>query len=630
MSAESRAWERAFLMAQTGEDAAALDLAHQLIANDPCPEVFEIAASLSAIRGDVGAAADLYRRGLALYPYDGVLVINAARLLRDRMERASEALDVLDAYLDERPDDPSANHARVETLRIGGWLEAAEIAAGAHIARFPSHGGGYLTRALVLFGQGKMIAALSACRQAACFPEQAARAWEIKANAHVALGDAHEAMDSYRGALRLVPDPELHSRLLMSMMYSDRVAVEDIHAEARRWVEAHMATIQSRSEWPHLAFEAGRRLRVGFLAADFRQCSTPHLAFPLWKDMPERWEVTLYDNAPSTDIWGDRFREGSARRRDISRLCDDDVCDLVTADKIDVLFDLNGHTLGGRPGIFHRKPAPIQIAWLDFVGTTGLGTYDAIIGDVHHIPLAEQRLYAEPIRHVRDNLYRYHPCEDAPPVAPLPALREGKVTFGCFNSAYKLSPSVLDLWSIILTRLPTSTLLLNSREYACSDTCDRFREAFMSRGIDGGRIALRAGAPTPQEIMACYAEVDIALDPFPYSGGLTTIEALFMGVPVISMPGDRFGSRHSMAHLRTIGLDDWIADDRDAYVALAVERAQRLDRLADLRSAMRDRVLQSSLCDGGRLAQDLDAIVSDVWTSLCSRQHALQGGCAQL
>jgi protein O-GlcNAc transferase len=283
-----------------------------------------------------------------------------------------------------------------------------------------------------------------------------------------------------------------------------------------------------------------------------------------------------------------------------------------------VLFDLNGHTLGGRPGVFHRKPAPIQIAWLDFVGTTGLHTYDAIIGDAHHLPLTDQRLYAEPIRHVRDNLYRYHPPEDAPEVAPLPLLRAGKVTFGCFNSAYKLSPSVLDLWSDILAEIPTAKLLLNSREYACPDTCDRFRDAFLSRRVDGARIELRAGAQAPHELMAAYADVDIALDPFPYSGGLTTIEALFMGVPVVSMPGDRFGSRHSMAHLRTLGMDDWVAKDADAYVALAVDKARRRDQLAALRGTLRNRLLKSSLCDGGGMARDFNDIIGRAWTTICS------------
>jgi predicted O-linked N-acetylglucosamine transferase (SPINDLY family) len=626
MSVEPRHWERAFLMAQAGEEAAALSLALDLIEHHASPEAFEIAASLSARRGETEIAANLYRRGLSRYPADHVLVINGARLLRDHADRADEALGILDAYLGRHPNDRSVSHTRIETLRTSGRLEAAESAARAHVARFPAHGGGHLALALALFDQKKMVATLAACEQAARFREIAARAWELAANAHVALGNARETLSCYREALRLAPDPELHSRLLMSTMYCDDVPVTAIHAEARRWADMHMAGVQSRSRWPHLAFEPDRRLRVGFLAGDFRQCSTPHLAFPLWQNLPERWDVTLYDNAPSADLWGDRFRRASSQWRDISALSDEEICALVMADGIDVLFDLEGHTLGGRPGVFHRKPAPIQIAWLDYVGTTGLRTYDAIIGDAHHLPHAEQYLYAEPIRHVRDNLYRYHPPEEAPEVGPLPALQTGSVTFGCFNSAYKLSPSVLDLWAAILARLPASTLLLNSREYGCPDTRERFREAFAMRGIDSNRIILRAGAPTPHDLMASYAEVDIALDPFPYSGGLTTLEALFMGVPVITMPGDRFGSRHSTAHLRTVGLGDWIADSPDAYIALAVEKSGRLEDLAMLRTMLRDRLIRSSLCDGARIAQDMNGIVSGTWARRCCEQAGAGGG----
>jgi predicted O-linked N-acetylglucosamine transferase (SPINDLY family) len=330
----------------------------------------------------------------------------------------------------------------------------------------------------------------------------------------------------------------------------------------------------------------------------------------------------LYDNAPSGDLWGERFRAASAGWHDISCLSDEEVCDLITDDRIDVLFDLNGHTLGGRPGVFHRKPAPVQIAWMNFVGTRGLRSFDAIIGDAHHIPLAEQPLYAEPIRHVRDNLYCYLPPADAPEVAPLPASRSGSVTFGCFNAPYKLSPSVLDLWSSIVTDLPGSRLLLSSREYGCADTCARFRQEFAARGIDEDRIVLRPGASTPRELMASYSEVDIALDPFPYSGGLTTLEGLFMGVPVVTMPGDRFGSRHSTAHLRTMGLADWVAGDTDAYRRLALERATDLTQLACLRGELRGRLAASTLCDGSRIAQDVVEIASDLWARHCRKEKA--------
>lgn len=606
-------WQQAFALAQSGEQEAALALCWPLIDGNDGPEAFEIAGSILIARGEADAAATLYRQGIARFPHDPVLAINGARLLRQYEAHIDEALAILDACMVHNPDHAQASHVRIETLRTAAQRPVdAEREAHAHIARFPDHGGGHLALALSLLDQGKLRAGLPACEAAARFPLVAARAWETHANICVALGDAAQAVSSYRAALALAPDPELHSRLLMSMMYCDDIPVADIHAETRAWARIHCAGIPAETAWAPREDRAGRRLRVGFLSGDFRLCSTPFLAFPLWENAPKSWDIHLYDTAPRDDLWGERFRQASAAWRDVSLLDDEQIAARVRSDGIDVLVDLNGHTLNGRPGVFHRKPAPVQIAWLDYVSTTGLASFDAIIADARHIPLAEQPLYGEPIRHVRDNLYRYRPPDDVPAVSPLPAERTGAISFGCFNAVYKLSPTTLDLWAAILAQVPESRLILNSREYAAADTCDRIREAFAARGIAAERIRTIAGAASPADLMAQYRDIDIALDPFPYSGGLTTLEALYMGVPVVTMRGDRFGSRHSAAHLDTIGLPDWIAADGEGYVTLAIEKSRDIIALRELRQTLRQRVEASPLRDGAALAQDLEAIVADL------------------
>jgi predicted O-linked N-acetylglucosamine transferase (SPINDLY family) len=194
------------------------------------------------------------------------------------------------------------------------------------------------------------------------------------------------------------------------------------------------------------------------------------------------------------------------------------------------------------------------------------------------------------------------------------------VTFGCFNAAYKLSPSALSLWSEVLHAVPSSRLLLNAPEYRYADTRARICAVFAEHEIGPERLEFHLGAAEPIAMLAAYGEVDIALDPMPYSGGLTTIEGLYMGVPAITLPGTRFGSRHSSVHLRAIGLTDWIAPDRGGYVQLARDHAADPAKLAALRSGLRSRVEQSPLVDGAGFAREFCQIVRDLWRRACQRQ----------
>ncbi len=454
--------------------------------------------------------------------------------------------------------------------------------------------------------------ALASTERATALPGKPVHAWELKADIHVGLGDAVGAMESYRALLGLQRDPEIHSRLLVALQYCDMVDEAEILEETKRWVREYDRRVVGRSCWPQLDFEAGRVLKVGFVSGDFRQCSTPLLALPLFEHWPADWTVSLYSNSLQHDAWTSRFRGTAAHWVDISTLDDDQAAARILGDRIDVLVDLNGHTLGGRLGIFRRKPAPVQVAWLNLAGTTGLPTFDAIIGDPWHLPRMDQPRYTEPIHHVSDDRYRFLPLEGAPDVSEGPILRNGFVTFGCFNSAYKVSQTTLSRWAAILKALPTAKLMLNAREFACPDTIDRFARAFQQRGIAPSRIDCRPGSPDPLGMLATYREIDIGLDSFPYSGGLTTLEALHMGVPVITTPGKRLASSHSCAHLRTLGMADWIAYDDSSYVELAVQKAAALHDLSDLRSSLRARLGSSALLDGPGLARGFSRIVRDL------------------
>jgi predicted O-linked N-acetylglucosamine transferase (SPINDLY family) len=284
----------------------------------------------------------------------------------------------------------------------------------------------------------------------------------------------------------------------------------------------------------------------------------------------------------------------------------------IRADRVDILFDLAGHTGQNRLLVFARKPSPIQVTWAGYVGTTGLKAMDYLLADRHEVPSGAERHYQERVLRMPDGYVTYDPPAYAPPVTRLPALDRGHVTFGCFNNPAKITPQAVEVWAKILRRLPEARLVLKFRGWDNDSVARRFTEMFLAHAIDSRRLELLGPSPH-NEFLAAYSRIDLALDPFPYSGGLTTCEALRMGVPVLTFPGDTFAGRHSLSHLSNVGLTETIARDLDDYVELAVSLAGDLPRLAALRAGLRERMAASPLCDGKRFAADLAAILREIW-----------------
>jgi predicted O-linked N-acetylglucosamine transferase (SPINDLY family) len=262
-----------------------------------------------------------------------------------------------------------------------------------------------------------------------------------------------------------------------------------------------------------------------------------------------------------------------------------------------------GHT-GKRMLLFARRSAPLQITWLGYVGTTGVPTMDAILADAFHVRPGEEAFYMESVLRMPHGYICYGPPVDAPPVAPLPALTTGRVTFGCFNGAAKYSQRMFAAWAEILNQVPGSRLSLKTGGLDDAGVRSGIERRFAKLGIAPERIKFE-GWSKAGELLAAYHHVDLALDTQPYSGGLTTCEALWMGVPVITMPGQTFAGRHSTSHATNAGLGDFVAADLERYIRLAVDRANKLDQLSVLRGQIRERMEKSPLCDAPRFAEDL-------------------------
>ncbi len=284
---------------------------------------------------------------------------------------------------------------------------------------------------------------------------------------------------------------------------------------------------------------------------------------------------------------------------------------------IDILIDLGGHGDQGWAATCAWRAAPVQIKWVGAQShTSGIAAMDWFITDRWESPPGAEAMHTEKLLRMPDGYCCYSPPPYAPDVAALPARVHGFATFGCFNNLSKITPEVIGAWARILLRVSDSRLLLKAHQFADPEIAAAVRTGFAGHGIDPARIELRGASPH-RALLEQYGDVDIALDPFPYTGGLTTCEALWMGVPVITRPADYFATRHSASHLANVGLADWIAPDVDAYVALAAARAADIAGLADLRATLRPRLAASPLCDAPRFGRNLAAALRGVWRQWC-------------
>lgn len=385
-------------------------------------------------------------------------------------------------------------------------------------------------------------------------------------------------------------------------------------AEAtRRWARL----IERPSRRPHHANAplTGRKLRVGYVSADFRRHPVAFFVENVLRAHDrETVEVTCYSNNPRDDETTERLRPLADRWRRIRGLDDEAAAAVVRADQIDVLVDLSGNTDGHRLPLFLLRPAPIQCTWLGYYATTGLPEIDYIIADDIVLPRGEEPLYAEKPWRLPDSYLCFTPPDLGVAVGDLPARRDGIVTFGSCNNVLKVNKQVVGVWTRLLQRLPSARLLLRSPALSAARIRDELARQFIVNGIAAERLILLPLAERA-ELLATYNAIDIALDPFPYGGGTTTAEALWMGVPVVSIGGDRFSGRVSASMLRTVGLPELVVADEERYIAKAAELAADLPGLAALRAGLRDRLARSPLCDAPRFVRHLEAAYRGMWQS---------------
>jgi protein O-GlcNAc transferase len=422
-----------------------------------------------------------------------------------------------------------------------------------------------------------------------------------------------ESIAALQRSVNLVANRLHHSKLVVGLQYVEGVTAELLQLAHQQWNAAHGRPATPQPP-PATRSLATGRLRLGFVSADFARHPIGFLLLGALEAIDkDQVEIVCYADRVANDEYTTAFRAVAKEWREIHGLPDDQVANRIRSDSIDILFDLAGH-YSERFGLFAFKPAAIQITWLGYVGTTGLAAMDYLIADRFHVPPGEEHLYSERVLRMPHGYVCYRPPASAPEVGPLPALTSGNITFGCFNNPAKYSPSLFGAWSAILAQMPTARLLLKFGGLDQPSIQNRVYAEFARRGIDSSRILFE---PMTQhfDALAAYNRVDLALDTQPYSGGLTTCESLWMGVPVITFPGQTFAGRHSTSHLANAGFGQFIAADWKGYVKLALDWAAQPTALAQIRAEMRQRVRNSPLCDCRAFAPELLTLLRSVAVS---------------
>ena len=432
-----------------------------------------------------------------------------------------------------------------------------------------------------------------------------------------AEGDLAFAIRGFRRALALKPVPWLHSNLLFCLAYDGGISGDAYFAEFRRWEAMHARTAYRSIRPPIVVAEPERRLRVGWISADF--CEHPvarNVIGLLERRDRARVEAILYASLRAPDAVTDRFRAAADGWRDVLGWPDVDIARQMREDRIDILVVLAGHTGHNRLGVAAYRPAPVQVSFHD-LATSGLSVMDAWMTDGVLHPAGTRERFTE--RLVRlPCFYLHEPLADAPEPGPLPALASGHVTFSSCNNTSKHTPEVLALWATILKAVPGSRLLLKYlNRYASAGLRRKVEGVFTGHGVEPSRIEFLAGDVGRRKQLEILRRVDIALDPVPFNGSTTSFEALWMGVPVVTLAGERFLGRVGASVLHHIGLDELVADDAEGYVDRAVRLAGDLPRLSFLRDGMRARVAASRLCDAGAHAGAFEAALRDLWRGWC-------------
>ncbi len=571
---------------ELGQFEQARTLAAQIVADEPLSA--EASLNLGNVlvhTGKTKQGIKCYQKALELQPHYAEAHFNLSSLLGSK-EDLAKALGYLKRRLVEHGDSLQNLCMLASAYQAAGQLDESEKMCRRVLERQPDN----LTALITL---------------ASCISNG---------------GDSAAAVELYKRVLQVDPTQAgMASNLLFEHNNVVSIGREQLFQLHRQWAADFEAPLLTEQDFSVLSKDPQRPLRIGYVSGDFVRHPVGFLLRDILQNHDkERFSVHCFSMVIRPEDVLPELRRAADSWEDIFYLSDDEVADLIRASHIDILIDLSGHTAFHRLLAFARRLAPIQVEWIGYFHSTGMSSMDYFITDPFTSPVGSGQLFSEVPVHLPHTRFCYGPPDYAPDVNRLPALKNGYITFGSFNRLPKLTDVTLQCWSRILLSVPNSKLVIKSGALSESLIQERLLARFENEGVAPQRLEFREGS-SHDAMLSEYGDIDIALDTFPFNGGMTTLESLWMGVPVVTIAGDTVVSRQTVSVLANIGLVEELAfEDRDAYVAGAVALASDWERLDNLRNLLRPRMANSPLRDAVQFTHDLDDLFRRMWQAWCA------------
>ncbi|HHJ20892.1 MAG TPA: tetratricopeptide repeat protein [Gammaproteobacteria bacterium] len=562
-----------------------------------------------------------YQKAVALNPEYVDAYGNLGNALAES-GKYQEAENSYRAALAMNPDFQMAHNGLGETLAHMGREDAAIVEFRRAIEINPEAADAYNNLGKALVQQAKPAEALEPLEAALAISPQMSSALYNYGYALNQLGRRQEAYTALREVVRQEPRwHHAHSTLLMNLSYDADLSPQALLEEHKAWGQQHGTPLKAWIQPFKNTRDPQRRLKIGYVSSDLGTHPVGFMTYDALKQHDHsQYEIYIYSGRTKADELAKLFEQNADVCRSTVGLSDTALAEQIRDDGIDILIDLSGHTAGGRLPTFAEKPAPVQMTWIGYCDTSGLDTIDYILMDPYTVPETSDDLFVEKVLRLPDTRFCYSPPGFAPRVNLLPALSRGYITFGSFNNLLKVTADVVALWCRVLEAVPQARLVINWPTLKEAERREELQRYFTENGMDLARIELRQGNPTHQDVLAAYGDIDIGLDTFPYSGGITTSEAMWMGVPVVTLPGVRAVSRQSASIIHASGFPELIARDQEDYVRIATELAEDFAALALRRREQRDKIASSVQCDSERFSRHLEAAYRQAWQDWCSSE----------
>ena len=639
---------------QVGKNEIAVELIRKALTVNPNYALAHYnLGNLLREQGKLEEATNSYRQALKIKPDYIEVYNNLGNVLREQ-GNLDEAIVCFSQALIVKPDDAMIQNNLGNTLKVKGKLKEAITSYRQAITVNPNYALAHYNLGNVLREQGELDEATNSYRQAlkikpdyieaynnlgntlmdlgnlskavASF-NQALKKKPDYADAHYNLGNAlmdlgklNEAAACYRQVLKFKPNNiQAHSNLLFCLNYMSDISQKDIYIESLHWNTRYERFNQEDTLIFENSLREDRRLKIGYVSPDFRKHSVAFFIEPILKTHNrKKAEIFCYANVEKPDPTTQRLRTMADHWFSTVGMEYDTIAARINNDKIDILVDLAGHTNKNILPVFARKPAPIQVNWLGYPNTTGLKAMDYRFTDLVADPESKSdKLHSEKLIRLKHGFLCYQPESVTPKVGPLPSDKQSYITFGSFNNLTKVTHEVVKAWAKVLHSVPNSRLLLKSKQFMDDEVRASFLKLFAHEGIRGKRIEMFPRVPNPADHLGLYSRVDIGLDPFPYNGTTTTCEALWMGVPVVTLLGTRHAGRVGASILHRVGLDELIAPSIVDYIELARMLTLDRKRLKKIRFSLRDRMQKSELMNRELFTSHLEDVYQQIWLQYC-------------